>query len=247
MRKALAALGLVVLLTACAHKQPAPVAHDPVSLGQHLSHITTIHNSGRYEALRTEFAKNAVIQLPASPRGANLDTYISLVKLEPYTIAFDKQEFVYSMPGRATTRTTLTATSPGRFSLRETVTIDWILEDGSWRVSRMAVADWAPIVGTWRRSGPKGEGSIELRVLPGGSYVVYAGDDFAVPAFRGSYTLEGNKITFTDSSAEDSSKFSKEPGVYAYTRTSTGINLRTSSDENPWRNQRFDGDWTSAR
>lgn len=247
MRKALVVLATIALLSACAHREPTVQVTDPLSLGQHLDAVTSAHNSGHYDALRPHFAKNATIQLPASPRGSNVETYIQQVKLEPYTVKFDKQEFVYSIPGRATTRTALVATSPGRFSLREVVTIDWVLEEGTWKIARMAVADWPSIVGTWRRGGPRGEGSLELRILPGGSYVVYARDDYAVPAFRGSYTLEGNRITLTDSSANDSSQFSKEPGSYVFVRSANGVNLRKVEDGNPWRTARFDGDWNSSR
>lgn len=248
MRSALLVLGCVFLLAACGGRQQsiAPVT-DSTPLGQRLDTIAKLHNSGQYDALRTQFAKNAKIQLPATPRGANVDAYIKAVQLEPYTISFDKQEFVYSMPGRATTRTTLSATAPARFNLKEVVTIDWLIEDGSWRIARIAVADWAPIVGTWRRGGQRGEGSIELRIQPGNSYVVYANDDYVVPAFRGSYTLEGNKITFTDTSAADSSNFSNAAGSYVFVRSTNGVNLRRVNDDNPWRNQRYDGDWNSAR
>lgn len=247
MREAFLVLGCIVLFSACARQEAVAPATDSVPLGQRLNTVASLHNSGQYDAFRTQFAKNASIQLPASPRGANVETYIKAVKLEPYTIAFDKQEFVYSQPGRATTRTTLTATAPARFNLKELVTIDWLLEDGSWRIARIAVADWPPIVGTWRRGGLRGEGSLELRILPGNSYVVYAGDDFAVPAFRGNYSLEGNRITFTDSSAADSSNFSRSPGSYVYVRSANGVNLRRLNDDNAWRSQRYDGDWNSSR
>lgn len=222
-------------------------ASDSTPLGQRLDTVASLHNSGKYDAFRTQFTKNAIIQLPATPRGANVETYIKSVQLEPYTVSFGQQEFVYSMPGRATTRTTVAATAPARFSLKEVVTIDWVLDEGSWRIARMAVADWPPIVGTWRRGGQRGEGSIELRILPGNSYVVYAGDDYAVPAFRGNYSLEGNKITITDSSAADSANFSNTPGSYVFVRSATGVNLRRVNDDHPWRGPRYDGDWNSSR
>lgn len=236
-----------VLLASCAHREPEVPVVDPTSLGDRLSTVARTHNSARHEQFADQFSKNATIQLPASPRGATVSTYLNALALDPYTISFTKPEMVYSLPTRAATRSTMTANSPGRFNIQERVTVDWIWEDGSWKIARIAVSEWPAIVGTWRRSGLKGEGSIELRILPGNTYAIYLGEDMAVPAFRGRYTLEGNRITFTDTSANEATRFESAPGSYTYIATGRGMTLTRIDEGNSWRKDRFEGDWNGSR
>lgn len=228
------------LVSSCAHR-PVPV--EFVDFDQQLATIAEFHNSGQYDALKTHFTKTATIRLPATPRTGNIDAYVEGLRNAPYTIKFGPTEVVYSMPGRATTRSTATIHAPARLNLQERLTIDWLLEDGYWKISRIAVADWSPIIGTWRRGGLKGEGSLELRIQPGGNYQLFVKDDYTMPAFKGTYTLEGNKITLTDTSSYDGSLYQPVPGSYLFVRTSSGLNFRKIDEENTWRSERFDGDW----
>ncbi len=241
-------LGAVIALffSSCAHHQePQPVDFTP--LDQRLSEFARLHNQRHYDALRAYFAKNAVIQLPATPRSSSVEQYLKAVQTDPSTLAVSGTEIVYSFPGRAATRSALAISSSGQATLREQLTVDWVLEDGYWRISRMIVTGWTPILGTWRRSGQRGEGSIELRVLPDGSYLVYLGEDYLLPAFRGRYVLEGNKITFTDSSAADSRLFQAGSGSYVFVRTANGMTLRAIEENNTWRAERYEGAWLAGR
>lgn len=236
-----------VLLASCAHQEPEVHAVDPTSLGDRLSTVARTHNSARHEQFADQFAPNATIQLPASPRGASVEGYLAALNLDPYTISFSKPEMVYSLPSRAATRSLMTANAPGRFNIQERVTVDWVWVDGAWKISRIAVSEWPAIVGTWRRSGLKGEGSIELRILPGNTYAIYLGEDMAVPAFRGRYTLAGNRITFTDTSANEATRFESAAGTYTYIASGRGVNLTRIEEGSAWRKDRFEGDWTGSR
>jgi hypothetical protein len=230
------------LLVGCAGRAPEPAPAD-LPFDQRLGAVTALHNSGQYDALRTHFTKDAVVQSPVTPRSASLDTYLSALAADPYALSFAGTETIYSLPGRAVTRSQGTASSPGRFSLKETVTVDWRLEDGHWRIARLRFPEWPAVMGTWRKSGLKNEGSIELRILPGGTYVVFTRDDYFSPAFRGRYRLEANKITLTDTSANDPRDLQPGEGSYFYLRDANGITLRKVEDQNTWRDERFEGAW----
>jgi hypothetical protein len=236
----LVSLGL--LLASCAQHGAPPVA-DRVPFDQRLSSFQSLHNGVQTEELRAFFAKDASIQSPLTPRPASVEKYLSALKAEPYQLAFGRTEVVYSLPRRAATRSEVIARAPGRFDLKERVTVDWRVDEGYWRISRIVFSDWSPMVGTWRRSGPGREGFIELRVLPDGSYLVFAAGDFTVPAFRGRYRLERNTIAFADTSANDPQQLQTNEGSYSFARTPTGIDLRKIQDENSWRAERFEGLW----
>ncbi|CAN5516091.1 hypothetical protein BH09VER1_BH09VER1_45470 [soil metagenome] len=232
-------------LVGCGHgPSTAPVEYVPFD--QILSEVSALHNSLQLEGLKTHFTKDATIQSPLTPRGAGIDQYLSALKAEPYNLTFSKTEVVYSLSGQAATRSEASANSPGRFQLKERVTVDWKLEKGNWLISRVVFSEWPAVVGTWRRSGPKREGSIELRIQPGGKYVIYTAEDYSAPAFRGIYTLEGNRITLEDTSAFEAKLFSGGQGSYMFLRTPHGLQLTKVQDENPWRSERFEGEWSSA-
>jgi hypothetical protein len=205
-----------------------------------------LHNSVSIEELRPFFAKNASIQSPITPRPAGVEKYLSTLKAEPYELAFTRTEVVYSLPRRAATRSDVVASATGRFNLKERVTVDWRVEDGYWRISRIVFSDWSPIVGAWRRSGPGREGAIELRILPDGNYLVYLAGDYTAPQFRGQYRLEANRIIFTDTSSSDPRQLQSGEGSYLFVRTATGIDLRKIQDENSWRAERYEGIWSPS-
>jgi hypothetical protein len=236
---------LSVLLASCAHRGPQPVA-DRVPFDQRLSDFQALHNDVQVEGLRAYFTKDASIQSPLTPRPAGVEKYLSALKAEPYQLSFSRTDLVYSLPRRAATRSEAVARAPGRFDLKERVTVDWRVDGGYWRISRIAFSDWSPIVGTWRRSGPGREGLIELRVLPDGNYLVFVAGDYSVPAFRGRYRLERNHVAFADTSANDFQQLQTAEGSYVFVRTPTGIDLRKIQDENAWRTERFEGPWTAA-
>ena len=233
-------------LSACAHRERPPLG-DRLPFDQRLIQFQSLHNNSQIDELRLYFTKNATIQSPITPRPASVEKYLSTLKVEPYQLVFNRTEVVYSLPRRAATRSDVVATATGRFNLRERVTVDWRVEDDYWRISRLAFSDWSPIVGAWRRSGPGREGSIELRILPDGNYLVYVAGDYTAPQFRGRYRLEANKIVFTDTSSSDPQQLQSGEGSYLFVRTATGIDLRKIQDENSWRAERYEGIWLSSQ
>ncbi len=233
------------LLCACAHRE-RPFAGDRVPFDERLTQFQSLHNRSAIEELRLFFTKNATIQSPITPRPARVEKYLEALKGEPYQLVFTRIEVVYSLPRRAATRSDVLANAPGRFNLKERVTIDWRVEDGYWRISSIVFSDWSPVVGSWRRSGLQREGSIELRILPDGNYIVYVGGDYTAPQFRGRYRLEANKIVFTDTSSIDPQQLQGGEGSYLFVRTATGIDLRKVEDENSWRAERYEGLWSSV-
>ncbi len=233
-------------LVACAHREKMPVG-DRVPFDQRLINFQSLHNSARTKELRAYFTKDAKIQSPLTPRLASPEKYLQALAAEPYYLAFTRTEVVYSLPRRAATRSDVLASAAGRFNLKERVTVDWRVEDGYWRISRILFSDWSPMVGTWRHSGLNREGTIELRVLPDGNYLVFLAEDSSAPAFRGSYRLEGNKIILSDTSSNDPQKLQSGEGSYLFLRTATGVDLRKVQDENAWRAERFEGVWSAAQ
>lgn len=234
-----------LVLAACAHRQPV-LQGDRMPLIERLKHFETLHNSVQIEDLRSYFTKEARIQSPLTPRSSGVERYLSALKADPYHLKFIKTEVVYSLPERVATRSDIVARAAGRFDLKERVIIEWRVKDGYWRISRISFSDWSPIVGTWRRSGPRREGSIELRILPDGNYLVYLAGDSSEPEFRGRYRLEGNSIILEDSSAKDPQQLQRTAGSYLLMRTATGMDFRKVQDENPWRAERFEGPWTAV-
>jgi hypothetical protein len=234
-----------VLVASCAHRE-RPFVGDRVPFNERLMQFQSLHNRTVTDELRLFFTKTATIQSPITPRPASVEKYLQVLKGEPYQLVFTRIEIVYSLPRRAATRTDAVATAPGRFHLKERVTFDWQVEDGYWRISRIAFSDWSPVVGSWKRSGLKREGSIELRILPDGNYIVYVGSDYTAPQFRGRYRLEANKIFFTDTSSIDPQQLQGGEGSYLFVRSATGIDLRKVEDENSWRAERYEGRWSAA-
>ncbi len=240
-------LGLLcsMALCACAHRG-GMLAGDQVPFNQRLAQFQALHNRGAIDELRPFFTKNATIQSPITPRPAGVEKYLNALKAEPYQLMFTSTEVVYSLRQRGATRSDVVASATGRFNLKERVMVDWRVEDGYWRISRIAFSNWSPVVGSWRRSGPAREGSIELRVLPDGNYLVYTRGDYSAPQFRGHYRLEANRIVLTDTSANDPQQLQTGEGTYIFVRTATGIDLRKVQDENSWRSERFEGLWASS-
>lgn len=240
----LLALSFVLLFASCAHREPEVSVTDGVPFDQRLAQFATFHNNRQAEEIRSFFTKDATIQSPVTPRSAGVAQFVSALTADPYQIAFSNTETIYSLPGRAVTRSVGTVSVPGRYSLKENVSVDWRLEDGYWRIARLRFTEWPAILGTWRRAGLPNEGSIELRVLPGGTYFVFTGDDYSMPAFRGKYRLEANKIYLTDTLSNDPRQYQPVEGSYLFVRSGNGITLQKVADDNTWRTERFAGDWS---
>ncbi|HEY5704965.1 MAG TPA: hypothetical protein VIS96_05270 [Terrimicrobiaceae bacterium] len=239
-------LACSLLLSACAHRERVHVA-DRVPFDQRLIQFQALHNDVRIEELRPFFTKDARIQSPLTPRAAGAEKYLQALAAEPYHLGFSGTQVIYSLPRRAATRSDVVASASGRFNLKERVTIDWRVESGYWRIARILFLDWSPVIGTWRRSGLRQEGSVELRVLPDGNYLVYLAGDYSAPGFRGRYRLEGNRIFFEDISSSDPRQLQSGEGSYIFVTTAAGIEMRKMEDENSWRAERFEGVWSAAR
>ena len=236
---------LVLTLGACAHREEAP--RDTMPFDQRLARFEGFHNKLQIEELETYFTPDATIQSPVTPRGSRVQTYLRALSSEPFTFRFSNTEVIYAFSDRVATVSDATVTSPGRFNLKSRVSMDWKMEDGYWRIARLRFAEWPAVAGIWRRGGLRREGSIELRIIPDGTYLVYLADDFSFPEFKGRYRIEGNRIALTDTGANDRQRLEEVEGVYLFTRTESGIDLRKLQDENSWRSERFDGAWSAAR
>jgi len=236
----------VLILASCAHHREVviPTVDAPYLAGR-LNELSRLQSAGQFDAMKSFFSKSATIQSPVTPRRASVDKYLHAAATDRYALSFSQTEIIYSLPGKVTTRSLAHASSPERFNLNESVMIDWRFEGGQWLITRFAFPDWPPVIGVWRRSGQHGEGSIELRVMPGGVYVIYLNEDYTLPAFRGHYDLSGNQITFTDTTAEDPKMFERGDGTYVFTKTSSGANFNRIRDDSNWRSERFDGAWVS--
>jgi len=237
-------VGVLALVSCASRETPAPADNTPFD--QRLAQFASLQNSGQYDALRSHFTKTALIQSPVTSNLASPERYLRALAAEPFTLSFGKTETIYAFPGRAMTHSQVTASAPRRFNLNERVAVDWRLEDGYWRIARITYANWPPIIGTWKRSGLRQEGSIELRILPGGTYVVYTAEDYSAPAFRGQYRLEGNKIFLADTSAWEAKQFQSGEGSYIFLRTPTGVTFRKVDEANTWRAERFEGAWNAS-
>ncbi len=239
-------LWCVLVLASCAHhREVGPPTVDTAYFTSQLDQMSRLQNAGQFDAVRPYFSKNAAVQSPVTPRRTTVEKYLQIAAADRYMIAFSNTEIVYSLPSKVTTRSTVRAAAPEKFNLTEPVMIDWRFEDGQWRISRFSFPDWPPVVGVWRRSGLRGEGTLELRILPGGNYVVYVNEDYTLPKFRGQYQLDGNRITLTDTSAEDPKMFEKGSGSYLFVRTAAGAEFRKVQDDSNWRSERFDGAWVA--
>lgn len=234
-------------LISCASQEVAAPGSgdDNLPFDQRLASLAALNNARQYDALASHFTKDATVQSPVTPRGTSIAQFLRAAAAEPFDLSFSQTEIVYSFPDRATTRSEATVSAPAKFNLKERVTVDWRREDGYWRISRLIFPDWPSILGTWRRGGLRNEGSLELRILPGGTYIVYIAEDYSVAEYRGIYTLEGNKITFADTSSNDPRNFQSGPGSYIFQRNATGLTFRKVDEENTWRAERYEGAWTA--
>jgi ketosteroid isomerase-like protein len=241
---ALVALG--VLWGCCGTREPVQVAPPAKPVGQVLAEFAAAHGRRDLDAIRSHFAEGARLRSPAMPRPGNPDGYLRAMLAEPFTMVVSGTEVLYANALGAKTRSRVHLSAPARFSIDGRIEVIWKLEDGRWKIDEIEYPEWPMFVGAWRKAALRGEESIELRILPGGTYLVYAERDRTVPSFRGRYEATAGTISFTDSSASSSANLDTSEGRYAVTVTRTNADFRKISDSNRWRTDRFGGVWTAA-
>lgn len=240
-------LALVLLcaaLASCAHRaQTASSNHVP--LDQQLNEFARMVNAGQFDMARTHLAKGAAIQSPVSLRILSTEAFLASAKEKPFQWTFSNTEILYSTQISAHARSTANISVPGRPALSEPASVDWRFEDGFWRIYRIEFPNWPQILGDWKRSGMRGEGYMTLQIMPGGAFILFADDDFTLPALKGTYSIQSNQITFTDTYA-GSKTFGRGVGVYRFIfGAGRSLTLQKISDDNAWRSERFAGPWST--
>jgi len=226
---------------------PTPPEHIPQPLDARMSRLAAAHTHQNFNALPSFFTANAIVQSPAMPQKGSPAEYARTTMNEPFRMDIASTEILYVNSQGAKTRSHARISAPARYALEEPIEALWQFEDGQWRISSLTYPEWPSIVGTWRRAGARGEHAIELRILPGGTYFVYASEDRTLPSFKGTYQLAGNQILMTDTSAAQSGTLSPEEGRYSVITSGSKAEFHKIEDENRWRAARFDGMWSAAR
>jgi len=237
-------------LAGCGSTPEAPLASsydEVVPLDRRLQEFAAANNRQAYDALGGFFAAGAKLQSPAMPRSGGAAEYTRTLASEPFRMEVSGTEILFANNFGAKTRSRVRLNSPARFTLEESLEVRWRFEDGQWRIYEMEFPAWSPILGVWRKAGPRGEPSMELRLVPGGQYLVYAERDRTLPTFRGRYRIEGSNLYLVDSSASVASNLNTEEGRYVVILSGTSADFRKVADENRWRSDRFEGGWTAAR
>lgn len=244
----LLSLPLIAFLTGCGGGQRADDWSLPAQpLDRSLEQFAAFHARRDFSAMRAMLASQAVLDSPVMSAPGNAEAYIRAFQAEPFSLRVSNTEILYSTPRGAKTRSRVQAHRPASFSFNDKLDVVWQFEDGAWRISRMNYVDWSPMIGTWRRAGPRGQPSLELRILPGGNYLLFADRDRSYASFRGTYTIDRGTITLTDTSAADSSELDRSAGRYRFVVSGSRVDLKRIDDENGWRAERFDGLWSAAR
>jgi len=246
-----AAVAACLSILGCASGPDEPPIPPPAGaatpLDVRMQQFARLHTERNFDKMGGYFTASAKLQSPVLPHPGSGDAYVRGALAEPFNMEVANTEILYATPTGAKTRSRAKVTAPARFSLDEKLEAIWRFEDGQWRISELEYPEWVPIVGTWRRAGVRGENSIELRILPGGGYLIYADRDRSVPTFRGSYTYEQGTIILTDSSAAVTGTLDRSPGAYAVVAGRDRADFRKLSDDNRWRSERFEGLWSAAQ
>lgn len=239
---------LIGLFSSGCGSAPEIAPSEPVlPLDRQLASFSSAHNSQNFNAVAAGFSSTASVKSPAMPRRGTPKDYMTALIAEPFRMDISQTEILFANKIGAKTRSRVKLSSPARYSLEEPLEVLWKFENGQWRIQEIDFPAWPPFVGTWKKSGQRGESSMELRLIPGGQYLVYADKDRSLPTFRGHYRFEGNTLFLTDSSAADSGNLSTEEGRYVVIISGPSASFRKVDDENRWRADRFEGTWTSAR
>jgi hypothetical protein len=247
LRQLAGVLAVGVLWGCCASREAVQEPPPPAKpIGQVLAEFAAAHGRRDLEGIRSHFAEGSRLRSPAMPRPGDPEGYLRAMLAEPFTMAVSGTEVLYANALGAKTRSRVRLSAPARFSIDGRLEVIWSLEDGRWKIREIEYPDWPMFVGTWRKAALRGEESIELRILPGGTYLVYAERDRTVPSFRGSYEATAGTISFTDTSASSSANLDTSEGRYAVVVSRTNADFRKISDSNRWRTDRFGGVWTAA-
>lgn len=222
-------------------------AAAPIPLDARMQAFARLHGQRDFDKMSDYFAAQHRLQSPVLPHPGSGDAYIRGALSEPFSMEVSNTEILYATASGAKTRSRARVSAPARFALDEKLEAIWRFENGQWRITELEYPEWVPVVGTWRRAGGRGENSIELRVLPGGGYLIYADRDRSVPTFRGSYTFERGTLVMTDTSSAIAGSLDKSPGVYAVIAGRDRADFRKLSDDNRWRSERFEGIWSAAQ
>ncbi len=249
MREGLPVVSLLgaLFLAACG-SLPEPQTPAPSQpLDVRLAEFAAASNRRDAAGLSALCVAEARLGAPSHPQGISPAKYAREAAADAFQMEIASTEILYANTLGAKTRSRARITAPARYALESPVETLWRFEEGQWKIAQMSFPDWPPLTGTWRKAGLPGEPSMELRILPGGTYVVHASRDRLLPAFKGSYRIAGNQISLQDSSAVESGMFSPAAGRYAVTVSGATADFRKIEDDNRWRSVRFEGAWTAER
>lgn len=245
------AITTCAVLSGCGSTPEAAPSAAPfgeiIPLDQRLQEFAAANNRQANDVLVSFFATGAKLQSPSMPRTGGATDYTNSLGAEPFRMEVSGTEILFANNHGAKTRSRVKLTAATKYSLEESMEVRWRFEDGQWRIYELEFPAWSPLLGTWRKAGPRGEPSMELRLIPGGQYLVYAERDRTLPTFRGRYRIEGSNLLLVDSSASEASNLNTEEGRYVVILTGAAADFRKVTDENRWRADRFEGGWTASR
>jgi len=171
------------------------------------------------------------------------ETYIASLP-DGYKIQISNTEITTVGKASMTTRSRVKARIGKQQSIERSMNITWKFFDGQWHIEKIAMHDWMPLFGAWNCRGlGTSEPDIELRFLPNHTYVVFADHERVLPSFRGTYTIDGDKLTFTETWRADGKPLIRAVGRYTYTVTKNSLELKKEDDPHRWRGDRFTGMW----
>ena len=156
-----------------------------------------------------------------------------------------------------TTRSRVKVRTGKQQAIEQSMNIAWKFSDGQWRIEKIAMHDWTPLFGAWSRRGAGGNSTntpdLELRLLPNHTYVLFADHERILPSYRGSYTIDGDKLTFTETWRADGKPLFRALGSYTHTiaknspsRGLLSLELKKENDPHHWRADRFAGTWKAV-
>ncbi len=241
---------MTLILVGCG-STPKPTAvpafEEVIPLDRRLQDFAAANNRQASEALGGFFAVGASLQSPAMPRSGGAADYTRSLLAEPFRMEVLGTEILFANNQGAKTRSRIRLNAPAKYALEESMEVRWRFENGQWRIYEMEFPSWSPVIGVWKKAGPRGEPSMELRLIPGGQYLIYAERDRTLPTFRGRYRIEGSNLYLVDSSASVASNLNTEEGRYVVIISGNSADFRKVADENRWRADRFEGGWTAGR
>lgn len=166
---------IAIVLTACGSSPELVPPPEPIlPLDRQLANFAAAHNTQNFNAVASGFSSTASVKSPAMPRRGTPKDYMAALMAEPFRMEISDTEILFANKIGAKTRSRVRLSSPARYSLDEPLEVLWKFENGQWRVQEIDFPAWPPFVGKWKKAGQRGESSIELRLIPGGQYLIYA-------------------------------------------------------------------------